>query len=419
MKVLISGGGIAGPALCFHLAKLGHQVTVFERHPAPLISGQNVDITGSALTVIKRMGLLEEVKKHNTSEKGTQFIDAHGRPFAPFPVKEGTTASFTSEYEILRGDLAKILYEATKGFSNVTYRFATTIQEVISNDEAGVKVRVGGEVEEYDLLVVSDGQWSKVRKQCFPEDAVNVVDKNMFVAYFTVPRTPADNDFWNIYQALGSKVVTTRPDPYGTIRAMFSLMPCNEQQKTEWMKAARSDRQSQEDILRKEFTHSGWESKRFLDEMSSTEDFYFHAIQQIRMKTWSTGRVVCLGDTAYAPTPLTGMGTSLALTGAYVLAGELSKQETTPTKAFQAYESTFKPFVDNIQNIPFFVPAIAHPQTAFKRWLLHTFVWTLSIIVPKILSIPYFAKKAATENDDDFPLPSYPVLEAAEGVKTE
>lgn len=111
------------------------------------------------------------------------------------------------------------------------------------------------------------------------------------------------------------------------------------------------------------------------------------------------------------------MGTSLALTGAYVLAGELSKHDT-QTKAVQAFETTFKPFVNKVQNIPFYLPGIGHPATAFKRKMLYSLVRALSVIVPKIMSIPYFAKKAASENNVDFPLPSYPVLEAAEGVKT-
>ena len=40
------------------------------------------------------------------------------------------------------------------------------------------------------------------------------------------------------------------------------------------------------------------------------------------METWSEGRVTC-GDAGYCASPLSGMGTSLALVGAYVLAGEL------------------------------------------------------------------------------------------------
>jgi 2-polyprenyl-6-methoxyphenol hydroxylase-like FAD-dependent oxidoreductase len=107
--------------------------------------------------------------------------------------------------------------------------------------------------------------------------------------------------------------------------------------------------------------------------MDQAPDFYFHVIQQIKMSKWFNSRVVCLGDTAHAPSPLTGMGTSLAITGAYILAGELTKLGTdeSPAKALKAYESVFRPFVEEMQQIPFFVPGIAHQETAWKRWLLH------------------------------------------------
>lgn len=94
--------------------------------------------------------------------------------------------------------------------------------------------------------------------------------------------------------------------------------------------------------------------------------FYFQDIQQIRMSKWSNNRLVCLGDAAYAPTPLGGEGTTLAITGAYILAGELSKLERNdhPSIALESYESSFHPFVEEVQHIPFFIPSIAHPQAA-------------------------------------------------------
>ena len=416
MRALISGAGIAGPLLAWFLAKAGSRITIVEKSHSLLSHGQNVDIQGSARTVIKKMGLIDQIRRFNTTEKGTQFIDSKGRRFAPFPVKEGSSASFTSEFEILRGDLAAVLYEATKDHPNVNYLFGTTIKEVVSNDDDTVKVDLSnGEVQEFDLLVAADGQWSKVRKQCFPPEYVNVVDLGMYVVYWTIPRLLSDNDWWNVYQALESRIITLRPDPHGTIRAMFTHMPCNDAQKKAWLEASKSDRQTQEELLRKEFADAGWQAQRLLDAMDQAPDFYFQAIQQIKMSKWSNSRVVCLGDAAYAPTPLTGMGTSLAITGAYVLAGELSKLDDGehPSKALEAYESTFRPFVEETQKIPFFVPAIAHPETASKRWLFQAFVWALS----KVVAIPWLMNRFDQSNDDDFPLPQYPSFDD-EGSKT-
>ncbi|KAK5680375.1 hypothetical protein LTS10_007302 [Elasticomyces elasticus] len=416
--VLISGAGIAGPCVAWWLAKAGAQVTVVEKAASLLVTGQNIDVNGSALKIIDRMGLMDELRRRNTTEKGTQLIDQHGRPFASFPVTEGVEASPTSEFEILRGDLALMLYDASKDHPNVEYRFGITVQEVLSNDEKSVKVKLSnGEVETFHLLVAADGQWSKIRKQCFKPETIRIVDKNMTAIYATIPRLPADNMMWNIYFALESRIVSTRPDPYGTIRACFTRMPCNDEQKLAWQSASRSDQKTQKELLRSTFANAGWQAQRLLDGMDAADDFYFHAIQQIRMSTWSESRVICLGDAAYAPTPLTGMGASLAILGSYVLAGEISKLDDGehPERAMKAYESAFKPFVEEIQSIPFFFPAAVHPKTALRRWILQTILWTLA----KLVAIPWIVKRfSGDEKAEDFPLPQYETFADAVSEKS-
>lgn len=194
--VLISGrAGISGPTLAYFLAKKpGAQITILEKSNDLLPYGQSIDPEGSAITVINKMGLLDELQRLNTTEKGTQFIDPKGQPFAPFPVQEGH-ASPTSEFEIFRGDLARILYEWARDLSNVDFQVGTTIQEVIfnNNNNDNVKVRLSdGKVHEYDLLVAADGQWSKVRKHCFPP--LEILDLGMHAVYCTIPRTNDDNN---------------------------------------------------------------------------------------------------------------------------------------------------------------------------------------------------------------------------------
>ena len=408
MRVLISGAGIAGSTLAWFLAKAGARVTVAEQNISLLPHGQNVDMEGSAISVIKKMGLLDQARRFNTTEQGSQFIDSKRKPFAPFPVNEGSVASPSSEFEILRGDLAAIVHEATKDHPNVTYSFGTTIKQVVSNDNDTVRAQLShGEVQEFDLLVAADGQWSKVRKQCFQTDHVKSVHLGMYAVYWTIPRLPNDNNWWNIYMALRSRVITLRPDPHGTIRAMFTCMPCNDVQEKAWTEASKSDRQAQEDLVRREFADAGWQAHRLLDSMDKSPDFYFHVIQQIKMSKWFNSRVVCIGDAAHAPSPVSGIGTALALTGAYVLAGELSKLGAGehPSKALEAYESKFRPFVEESQKIPSFVPGIAHPETAWKRWLFHALVWTLS----KLVKVPWLRNRLGDNSHDErFPLPQYP-----------
>jgi 2-polyprenyl-6-methoxyphenol hydroxylase-like FAD-dependent oxidoreductase len=415
MRVLISGAGIAGPTIAYFLSEAGAQVTVVEKNQSILPHGQSIDIEGSAVAVIKKMGLLDQIRQFNTTEKGSQFIDPNGKPFAPFPVKEGSSGSLTSEYEILRGDLAVILYEATKDHPRVSYLFDTIVQKVIQNDEETVKIQLSdGEVQEFDVLIIADGQWSKLRKQCFSPELISVVDKDMYTAYWTIPRLTSDNDWWNIYLALGSRIIALRPDPHGTMRALITRMPCNEAQRRRWQEAARSNRKTQQELLRLDFADAGWQVKRFLDAMPQASDFYFHAVQQIKLAKWSRARIICLGDAAYAPSPLTGMGTSLAITGAYVLAGELSKlnDDEHPARAFDSYETIFRPFVEESQRIPPWIPAIAHPETAWKRWLLQGFISAISMLISLVIATPWLANSLNTKDKEDFPLPQYTVLEA-------
>lgn len=397
MRVVVSGAGIAGPTVAWFLAKAGARVTVVEKATSMLAQGQNIDIRGTAVNILNKMGLLDEVRKHNTTEIGSCLIDRNGRSFARMPVN-GSAGSPTSEFEILRGDLAAVLYDAVKDVPNIEFKFGTTVAQVLANDAEKVRVELStGEEADYDILIVSDGQWSRLRKQLFGQDAVTVVDKNCFCMYATVPRTEEDSDWWELYFSLNRRCVSTRPDNHGTLRCLFSIMPLTDNQKQAWAATARSyDRKLQLDLLKSEFSGAGWKTSRLLQDVEKSDDVYVQAVQQIRMTSWHKNRVICLGDTAYAPTPLTGMGTSLAINGAYLLAGHLSqlKPDQHPSKAFESYESEFRPFVQKIQDVPWFVPGVVHVRYAWQRWLLQHLIAAVAYVV----TIPWVARWAATKD---------------------
>lgn len=190
-------------------------------------------------------------------------------------------------------------------------------------------------------------------------------------------------------------------------------MPLSEEQRQEWHKASRGSREVQEELIRRDFADAGWHTPRFLKEMSNAEDFYLQPIQQIKMKHWSSGRVVCVGDAAYAPTALTGSGTTVAIAGAYVLAGELSKlkEGEHPRSALEEYERLYHPHIDKIQDIPSFIPGVVHPNSAWKRSILRGAV----ALMAKAVSVPIIAKQFGEgdfeEDDKGFPLPIYATLE--------
>ncbi|CAO1623645.1 unnamed protein product [Parajaminaea phylloscopi] len=406
MRVLISGAGVAGPALAWHLAKLRASVTVLERSPEALPHGQNVDIRDSALDVLRGMGVLEKVRGAFTNEVGAQFLAPDGRPVASFPLMKGYATSPTAEFEVMRGDIAAILYDASKEFENVNFRFQTTVQDVLSNDDKSVRVRLSnGEEHEYDLVVAADGQWSPLRRKVFRADSVKVVDKNLFFAYWTVPRGEQDDNWWKLYTGLKRRVMMLRPDPHGTVRALVGKMPEPGAEREEWDRAYKQGREVQQDLVRRQFKDIGWEAERLLGAMKDAPDWYFHGIQQIKMDKWSNSRVVCLGDAACAPTALTGRGTSLALLGAYRLAGELSKLQPGqhPRAAFEAYEEGFKPHVESVQDLPSFIPGLMYPRGRLHRWCLQTFVATFS----KLVRIPFILRRLRVDESKAETLPQY------------
>lgn len=414
MRVLISGVGVAGPAVAFFLSKVGAHVTVVEKAPVLLSSGQNIDVSGTAISVIKKMGLMDQLKNLNTREVGTRFVSEKGQAYASFPLRKGSSGSFTAEFEILRGDLAQMLYEPTKDHPNVEYLFSTTVKQVLANDDTSVKVELSsGKVQEYDVLVVADGQWSKLRKNNFPPEDLTIIDTNMYAAYCTIPRLPTDDDWWSIHVGLQSRLIGVRPDPHGTYRAMLTHMPCNAAQKQAWQEASRGSRKMQQELLRREFAGMGWQAPRILDAMGAADDFYFQAIQQIKMSKWWNNRIVLIGDAAYCPTPLTGMGASLAINGAYVLAGELSKLEEGehPAKALEAYDANFRGWVEQSQWYPSIFPDAAHPASPFKRWVCESALWALS----KLIGMSWVASRMGADQSqetDDFELPQYTQLES-------
>jgi 2-polyprenyl-6-methoxyphenol hydroxylase-like FAD-dependent oxidoreductase len=122
--------------------------------------------------------------------------------------------------------------------------------------------------------------------------------------------------------------------------------------------------EQQKTLVRKMLAdETGWEFPRLLAEMQQAPDFYFDDVSQIRMDRWSSGRVALLGDAASAPTLITGQGTSTAVVGAYVLAGELAAAEGDYHRAFARYEQECRSYVEQNQEIALKNREMDVPQT--------------------------------------------------------
>lgn len=357
--ILISGASIAGPTLAYWLAAAGWTTTVIERTPTLRREGQNIDIRGAAREVIRRMGLEDRIRAAHTGELGTQFIGVHGDVKASFAAGKSDTAGATAELEILRGELAGILVDSTT--ASTEYVFGDKITALVE-DAGGVTASFErGDDRRFDLVVIAEGMRSRTRPMVFGA-APKIRELGMYTAYFTIPRAPTDTRYWRWYNAVGGRNVSLRPDNHGTTRATLSFL-------SEPMGYEELSQDDQKEVLRRRFRDVGWEAPRVLAALDDAA-LYFDALGQVHAPAWTAGRIAMIGDAAHAPSPISGMGTSLALVGAYVLAGELATRDT-HTAAFASYEQLMRPYVEQAQKLPPGTPRIANPKTRTGIALFH------------------------------------------------
>jgi 2-polyprenyl-6-methoxyphenol hydroxylase-like FAD-dependent oxidoreductase len=359
-RTLITGGSIAGNTAAVLLGRHGIEVTVVERAPEFRDGGQNVDVRGVGRDVLRRIGLEQAALHRGTGEEGTVWVYEDNSDAARFQADEIEGDGPTAEMEILSGDLARLLHEATE--DKVDFRYNDHVIAINEEMEAVAVTFASGSIERYHAVIVAEGVGSTSREIVFAGEN-DPRWMNMTIAYFTIPRLPHDDRMWRWFNAPGKRSVSLRPDSHGTTRAMLCLSkePDGEQ---DW------DSERQKAFLREQFADAGWETARVLDAMDDCEDFYLDVLRQVRMPRWSKGRVVLTGDAAWCATPLAGVGTTLAVTGAYVLAKELMRHDAV-SQAFADYEEQMRPMVEDGQGIPKIAPRLLHPKTRLGIRLLH------------------------------------------------
>lgn len=356
---LISGAGIAGPALAHQLTARGWKTTVVERFPQRRDEGQNVDIRGVAREVVRRMGIDSDIRAANTGEIGTRFVKADGSTAASFPVaKPGERDGPTAELEILRGELSRILVEHT--IDSTEYRFDTEIATVTDHGDHVTTTLQDGSNIDADVLVIAEGLRSRSRRFVTSE---SVNDLGMYFAYITIPRSDADDRWWNWHHETNSRGVHLRPDNLGTTRAILTFI-------TDVRGLEELDQADQISILKRTFDGVGGAAPRILAELDAGAPMYFSAVGQLSNRTWIKGRTVLLGDAASCNATFGGAGTSLALIGGYVLAGELAGAADVHA-ALARYQRVMQPFVDSAPRVRADVLRLANPRTRVGIGVLH------------------------------------------------
>ncbi|KAK4140772.1 oxidoreductase [Dichotomopilus funicola] len=468
LRVLIVGASIAGPAAAYWFAKGGARVTIIERFPQLRTNGQNVDIRTIGVTVMCKMpGLEEAVRAKRLSLSGISFVDTHDRPFATFRATgDPDQQSLVSEYEILRGDLSRILYDMTRTHENVQYVFGEQVAafDYHSGPDGPVTVTFANNTlppTEFDLVVAADGATSRTRAlalSCSVREHARPT--GLWAAYFTLTKDLIkESEMGHAYNAPGglfiaagqhpsqpgcSQVTIIRntgsdagnPNDPGSLAAFRSATATATTTTKTTPKTETNHPQDDKNLtlttqpedntapLRAFIAHSiankGWytntiasallnssspghghESSSSSEHEHSSEhgqgqeqpqirDFYTTEISQIHLPTlFHNYRIALLGDAGYAPGP-TGAGTSLALAGAYFLAGEvfshLSKSDRNNgsenhdlSAALKRYDEVMKPLVKELRQIPFGLRGMMAPRTGWglrvRNWVMGWVCW--------------------------------------------
>jgi 2-polyprenyl-6-methoxyphenol hydroxylase-like FAD-dependent oxidoreductase len=350
-SVLISGASVAGPALAYWLHRYGVDVTVVEKSGSIRGGGYPIDIRGTAVDVVERMGVLPQLRAAHIDTRRIGVLDGAGRPVAAFKPDELTGARVGADLELPRGDLTSILYARTR--DDVEYVFGDSIATLDAHrDRVDVTFERGGP-RSFDYVVGADGLHSNTRRLAFGPER----DYHRYLGFCFAGFTMAN--------ASGRSHEAILQNTPGTLAAVYAV---GEQPWVHALLAFVTPEPARgavdvTGLVADAFAGQGGEVPGLLAALAEADDVYFDTVSQIRMPGWVDGRVALVGDAAYAPSFLTGQGTSLALAGAYVLAGAL--RNGTPA----AYEARMRDYVTRNQALADGGAIGILPRTRAQLWV--------------------------------------------------
>jgi len=333
MNVLISGAGIAGPTLAFWLRKYGFAPTLVETAPALRTRGYVIDFWGRGYDIAEKMGLLPDITRIGYHMQELRIVDDRGRRLSGFGVQAFRELTGGRYITLGRSDLSKLIYDRISGSCEIIFGDSiTSLRE--AHDEVHVEFEHGGE-RRFDLVIGADGLHSRVRKLVFGPQERYEKDLGYRVAAFEAGRYRPRNELVYIIRGAPGRQVG-RFALHDDRTLFLFIFDGGGEPEANGVAAQRA-------ILRKAFEGDGWELPRILAALDTCNELYFDRVSQIRMDAWSQGRIALVGDAAFCVSLLAGQGSALAVTAAYVLAGELATSPGRPQAAFRRYEDRLRP----------------------------------------------------------------------------
>jgi 2-polyprenyl-6-methoxyphenol hydroxylase-like FAD-dependent oxidoreductase len=327
MRILISGASIAGPVLAYWLTRCDFDVTVVERAPTlRKTGGHAVDLFRPSMEISAKMGVLPRIEALAT---GTDTLTLYrkGRRPARIDLTKIIGAASDQHVEIMRDDLSEVYYEA--GRQDVEYLFDDSITAISPDGEVTFEHAAP---RRFDIVVGADGLHSNVRRLIFGDEAGLSRFIGGYLAVVSAPKAISVDGEMVVHFGAGRLAGIYSAEHLDDARVLFMFRSKDE------LQYHHRDVLRQKELLRDVFTGMDPEVDRWLEEIDRTPSFYFDSITQLQLDTWSSGRVTLVGDAGYCPGPAVGGSTSLAVVGAYVLAGELARARGDYAAAFAAYE---------------------------------------------------------------------------------
>lgn len=348
INVLISGASVAGLNTAFWLLKYGFKVTIVERSPHIRAGGQALDVRGPALEVAARMGILEDIRSNSTQLNGMLIIDAStGKELSRNTEHTVTRGKHDSpDVEVLRDDLLKLLFKAVG--NHAKYIFDDSIVSINQND-SGVDVTFSkAPHQNFDLVIGADGLHSNVRKKVFGDEKLYIRYLGHYVAVFTIPNILDLNHWEVIYQhndaPIAAYIVKERESAARVYLGFSNDTP---------LEYDYHDINFQKRMVAERTANVGQDIPKILEYMHKSDNFYFDSMNQILMDTWSKGKVTLVGDAGYSVSVSLGQGTTVAMVGAYVLAGELAAHKNDLQKGLNNYETALREYVESNQKLAY------------------------------------------------------------------
>ena len=338
-KVLISGASFAGLSTAWWLNKLGYEVTVVEIANGLKKGGTPVNIRGNTMDIVQRMGLFEQIKSNRLSLETWEFKNADDVTEGSMILRKEGEPMPEDEFEIERDTLLNLLFDAVKNEVEFIFNDSITgLSEIADKMQVTFK---NGAPRAFDLVFGCDGIHSAVRRIWFgPEEdyihflgqyfSITIVNKSLIrqntAQMYNVPDKAV---MLNAYNNKTDIVLCFRSDkeiPYDY-----------------------RDEEQQRKIILEQFAGESWRTTALLEEVKNANTFYFDKLCQVKMPSWTKGRVALVGDAGYCASPAAGMGGSLAIDGAAALADALQQHQGNVEDAFREYNERFRPFIEEVQ----------------------------------------------------------------------